>query len=307
MNEIRVAIVGYGHVGECALQSIVDAPDMEAAGVVMRSASIHKLAHPGPMQPCLLETLPVVDDIKKLGSVDVALLCCPSRGVRDVATELLEAGVNTVDSFDIHSEILTLRRQLGEVARRVGKVAIVSAGWDPGIDSVVRAWFQAMAPKGITYTNHGPGMSLGHTVAAKAVEGVKDALSMTVPTGMGIHRRMVYVELEADASFPEVEKRIKEDAYFAKDPTMVIQVPSVRDLVDVGHGVKLERTGVSGATHNQSFRFEMRVNNPALTAQVMVSAARAALRQEPGCYTMIELPVMDFLHGDVEGFVKQLV
>ncbi len=61
MNKIRVAIVGFGHVGECALQSIVDAPDMEAAGVVMRPASVHKLAHPGPLQPCLLETLPVVE------------------------------------------------------------------------------------------------------------------------------------------------------------------------------------------------------------------------------------------------------
>jgi len=307
MNKIRVAIVGYGHVGECALQSIVDAPDMEAAGVVMRAASLHKLAHPGPLQPCLLETLPVVDDVKKLDSVDVAVLCCPSRSVQQLATEMLEAGVHTVDSFDIHSEILTLRRELGEVARRAGKVAIVSAGWDPGIDSVVRAWFQAMAPKGITYTNFGPGMSLGHTVAVKAIAGVKDALSMTVPTGMGVHRRMVYVELEDGASFPDVEKRIKEDAYFVKDPTMVIQVPCIHDLLEVGHGVRLERTGVSGATHNQSFCFEMRINNPALTAQIMVSAARAAVQQKPGCYTMIELPVIDFLHGDVESFVQKFV
>jgi diaminopimelate dehydrogenase len=307
MHKIRVAIVGYGHVGECALQSIVDAPDMEAAGVVMRSASLHKLAHPGPLQPCLLEKIPVVDDIKKLGSVDVAVLCCPSRSVQQMATEMLEAGVHTVDSFDIHTEILTLRRELGEVARRVGKVAIVSAGWDPGIDSVVRGWFQAMAPKGITYTNFGPGMSLGHTVAVKAIEGVKDALSMTVPTGMGVHRRMVYVELHEGASFSAVEKHIKADPYFVKDPTLVIQVPCVQDLLEVGHGVKLERKGASGNTHNQSFLFEMRINNPALTAQIMVSAARATMRQKPGCYTMIELPVIDFLHGDVESFVQQLV
>lgn len=307
MNKIRVAIVGYGHVGECALQSIVDAPDMEPAGVVMRSASVQKLAHPGPLQPCLLEKLPVVDDIRKLEAVDVAALCCPSRNVREVATEMLEAGVNTVDSFDIHSEILTLRGQLGDVARRTGRVAIVSAGWDPGIDSVVRAWFEAMAPKGITYTNFGPGMSLGHTVAVKAIAGVKDALSMTVPVGMGVHRRMVYVELKEGASFSEVEKLIKQDPYFVKDATMVIQVPCVQDLLEVGHGVKLERTGVSGATHNQSFRFEMRINNPALTAQIMVSAARATMHQEPGCYTMIELPAIDFLHGDVETFVQKLV
>lgn len=307
MNRIRVAIVGYGHVGECALQSIVDAPDMEAAGVVELPAVIQKMCHLEPMQPALLETLPIVDSIEKLDAVDVAVLCCPSRGVHRLATQMLEAGVNTVDSFDIHSEILKLRGQLGEVARRVGKVSIVSAGWDPGIDSVVRAWLQAMAPKGITHTNHGPGMSMGHSCAAKAIEGVKDALSMTVPVGMGVHRRMVYVELEEGASLAEVETRIKEDAYFAKDRTLVFQVPSVRDLLDVGHGVKIERTGVSGSTHNQSFRFEMRINNPALTAQVMVSAARAAMRQKPGCYTMIELPVIDFLHGDVDTFIQQLV
>jgi diaminopimelate dehydrogenase len=307
MNRIRVAIVGYGHVGECALQSIVDAPDMEAAGVVELPSVIDKMCHLEPLQPTLLGTLPIVDDIGKLDSVDVAVLCCPSRGVHRLATAVLEAGVNTVDSFDIHSEIPKLRRQLGEVARRVGKVSILSAGWDPGIDSVVRAWFQAMAPKGITHTNHGPGMSMGHSCAAKALKGVKDALSMTVPVGMGVHRRMVYVELEEGASFPEVEQRIKEDPYFAKDRTLVFQVPTVRDLTDVGHGVKIERTGVSGSTHNQSFRFEMRINNPALTAQVMVSSARAAMRQKPGCYTVIELPVIDFLHGDVESFVQQLV
>ncbi|HSW30766.1 MAG TPA: diaminopimelate dehydrogenase [Longimicrobiales bacterium] len=307
MNRTRVAILGYGHVGECALQSIVEAPDLEAAGVVEMPAVIKKICQLEPMQPTLLETLPIVDDIKKLDSVDVAVLCCPSRGVHRLATEVLQAGVNTVDSFDIHTEILTLRRQLGEVARRVGKVSIVSAGWDPGIDSVVRAWLQAMAPKGITHTNHGPGMSMGHTCAAKAVAGVKDALSMTVPIGMGVHRRMVYVELENGTSFADVEKSIKEDAYFAKDRTMVFQVPCVRDLLDVGHGVKIERTGVSGSTHNQNFRFEMRINNPALTAQVMVSAARATMRQKPGCYTMIELPVIDFLHGDVDSFVQQLV
>jgi diaminopimelate dehydrogenase len=69
----------------------------------------------------------------------------------------------------------------------------------------------------------------------------------------------------------------------------------------------MERNGVSGVTFNQSMRFQLKVNNPALTAQVMVSAARAATRQDPGCYTMIEMPVVDFLHGDVDAFVTKFV
>jgi diaminopimelate dehydrogenase len=53
-----------------------------------------------------------------------------------------------------------------------------------------------MSPKGLTYTNFGPGMSMGHSVVAKSKAGVKNALSMTIPTGNGIHRRMVYIELQ---------------------------------------------------------------------------------------------------------------
>ena len=63
---------------------------------------------------------------------------------------------------------------------------------------------EAIAPKGITYTNFGPGMSMGHTVAVKAIEGVKAALSMTIPTGTGIHRRMVYIELKDGYEFDKV-------------------------------------------------------------------------------------------------------
>ena len=239
--------------------------------------------------------------------MDVALICSPSRKVKEIATGILELGINTVDSFDIHSEIINLRNSLDTVAKANGKVSIISAGWDPGINSVMRAWFLAMAPKGITYTNYGPGMSMGHTVAVKAIEGVKNALSITVPAGMGIHRRMVYVELQPDVDFKTIEQRIKQDPYFVKDKTYVFQVPDVNALIDVGHGVLMERNGVSGSTHNQHLRFELRINNPALTAQVMVSAARATMKQNPGCYTMIEVPVIDFLNGDVENFVKNLV
>ena len=81
----------------------------------------------------------------------------------------------------------------------------------------------------------------------------------------------------------------------------------VSALMDTGHGVLLERNGMSGTTHNQSMKFQLKVNNPALTAQVMVSAARAATRQKPGCYTMIELPVVDFLYGEVDAFVTKFV
>jgi len=40
---------------------------------------------------------------------------------------------------------------------------------------------------------------------------------------------------------------------------------------------------------------------------VMVAAARASLRQAPGAYTMLEIPVVDFLPGDREDWLRRLV
>ena len=298
-KKISAAVVGYGNIGRYALQALEAAPDFEVAGIVRRNGAENK--------PEELAAYKVVKDIRELGHVDVAILATPTRSVEQYAKEILALGIHTVDSFDIHSQITSLRRSLDEAAKAGGAVSIISAGWDPGSDSVVRTLLQAIAPKGITYTNFGPGMSMGHTVAVKAIEGVKKALSMTIPTGTGIHRRMVYIELEDGYDFATVAAAIKDDPYFVNDETHVNLVPSVDEVIDMGHGVNLTRKGVSGTTQNQLFEFNMRINNPALTGQVLVCTARAAMRQRPGCYTMIEVPVIDLLPGDREELIAHLV
>lgn len=298
MNKIRAAIVGYGNIGRFVLDALLEAPDFEITGIVRRSVNNN---------PSELAPYKVVTDIAELGKVDVAILCTPTREVQVHAERCLAMGINTVDSFDIHSLIPALRRDLGNVAREHGTVAIISAGWDPGSDSVVRALLEAAAPKGLTYTNFGPGMSMGHTVCVKSKAGVRNALSMTIPLGTGIHRRMVYVELEPGAKLDDVAAAIKADPYFASDETHVIEVESVDAVKDMGHGVHMTRKGVSGRTHSQRFEFTMAINNPALTAQILVGTARAAMRQQPGCYTMIEVPVIDLLPGDRETLVAHLV
>ena len=236
MKKIRAAVVGYGNIGHFALEALEAAPDFEVAGVVRRDPS---------KRESIPTDIPVVADIRELNDVDVAILATPTRKVEEYAREILALGINTVDSFDIHSQIPQLHRSLGKVAEENGKVAVISAGWDPGSDSVVRTLLEAIAPKGLTYTNFGPGMSMGHTVAVKAIEGVKAALSMTIPTGTGIHRRMVYVELLPGYELEKVAAAIKADPYFASDETHVFEVESVDDVKDMGHGVNLVRKGVS--------------------------------------------------------------
>lgn len=298
MKKIRAAIVGYGNIGQYVLDAIVASPDFEVAGIVRRDPN---------NIPEELRNYLVVNSVKDLNDVEVAILCTPTRSVEEYAKECLSLGINTVDSYDIHGGIVNLRKELDAVAKANNKVSIISAGWDPGTDSMVRSMLEFMAPKGVTYTNFGPGMSMGHTVAVKAIKGVKAALSMTIPLGTSIHRRMVYIEVEDGYKFDEVAKAIKTDDYFAHDETHVTQVDCVDSLKDMGHGVNMVRKGVSGTTQNQLFDFNMKINNPALTAQVLVASARATMKQRPGAYTMIEVPIIDYIYGDRDTLIKKLV
>lgn len=299
MKKIRAAVVGYGNIGHYSVQALEAAPDFEIAGIVRRQGDKDK--------PAELAAYEVVDDIAKLKDVDVAILATPTRACPDLAEKIVALGINTVDSFDIHTSILDYRTRQMENCKKAGRVSVISAGWDPGSDSIVRVLLESLAPKGLSYTNFGPGMSMGHSVVARSKKGVKNALSMTIPLGEGIHRRMVYVELEDGYTVEQVYDEFKADDYFAHDELHVFAVKSVDEVRDMGHGVHMTRKGVSGKTQNQRFSFDMSINNPALTGQVLVNVARASMRLQPGCYTMPEIPVIDMLPGTREEIVATLV
>lgn len=294
----RVVVVGAGNVGLGALEAVRLAPDLELVGVVRREPQ------PLPHRP----EIPVAASVDAFGPVDGALLCGPTRAVGAQAIPLLERGIRTVDSFDIHgSGLVEHREALDRAARAGGSAAVIGAGWDPGLDSVIRILMEAAAPRGTSHTTFGPGMSMGHTVAAKAVPGVRDAVSMTLPAGPGIHRREVFVELEPGADPEEVARALRADPYFAKDETEVVIVEKAAEKIDRGHGVRLEREGASGITEGQRFAWTMRIDNPALTGQLLVAALRAAFRQRPGAYTLIEIPPVDLLPGPRTDWVRDRV
>ena len=97
MKKIRAAVVGYGNIGQYVVEALEAAPDFEIAGIVRRSGAENK--------PAELEAYAVVKDIKELKDVDVAVLATPTRSVEKYAKEILAMGINTVDSFDIHTQL----------------------------------------------------------------------------------------------------------------------------------------------------------------------------------------------------------
>jgi diaminopimelate dehydrogenase len=307
MSKLPVIIYGFGNVGKNVLQALETSPDMRCIGVLRQAGSIGTRAHD-------LRGVPEFSDldslIQKAGKPAVVLLCGPSRKVPENAARFLAAGLHTVDSFDIHSEIPALVRDLDAAAKASGRTAVTAAGWDPGTDSVLRALFEAMAPVGTTFTNFGRGRSMGHSVAARATAGVADAVSITIPMGGGRHSRLVYVLQAPGASQDATREALATDPYFRSDPLEVRFVHSqeeLRAVADDSHGVLMERTGASGFSSNQQLRFDMRIDNPALTGQVLVAAARAAARMAPGCYTLIDIPPVALLPGERMDNVARLV
>lgn len=307
MSKITVLVHGLGNIGKNVIQCLETSPDLECLGVIRSQASL------GTKKNDLrgLADFASLDDlIKAKGRPQTAIICGPSRLVPEDAARYLAAGLNTVDSFDIHSQIHDLVKSLGEAATKTNRVAITAAGWDPGTDSVMRALFEAMTPVGTTFTNFGRGRSMGHSVAARAVPGVADATSITIPIGGGRHSRLVYV-LPQEGIRPDlIQAALLADPYFAHDPLDVRFVATPEELAGVAdnsHGVLMERVGASGQVSNQHLTFDMRIDNPALTAQVLVSAARATSRLAPGSYTLIDIPPVALLPGERMTHVARLV
>ncbi len=304
---IRAAVHGLGNIGRHVLDCLACEPDFECLGVLRRPRSLgtQKDALRGHDEFGSLEALCAAK-----GKPDVAIICGPSREVPDTAAGYLAMGVNTVDSFDIHSELGSLLPKLEKAALAAGRAAVCAAGWDPGTDSVLRALFEAMVPTGTSFTNFGRGRSMGHSVAVRGMPGVADATSITIPMGGGRHSRLVYVLPEQGEDQARITAAIAKDPYFIHDPLEVRFVADAFELArvaDNSHGVRLERGGASGSVSNQQLIFDMRINNPALTAQVLVAAARAGTRLAPGAYTLIDVPPVHLLPGDRLANVLRLV
>ncbi len=307
MSTIKVAVHGLGNIGKAVIDCLLCARDFDCLGVVRRASSLGT-------QPLSLRGVPDYASIDALmadgGKPDVVIVCGPSRNVPKDVRYYLEKNINTVDSFDIHPEITQVVAELDTAARAAGKACITAAGWDPGTDSVLRALFEAMTPAGTTFTNFGRGRSMGHSVAARAVDGVQNACSITIPIGGGKHSRLVYVLPAAGVSFADIKQRIAADPYFSSDPLDVREVGSQEELdgvADNSHGVFMERIGASGSVSNQRLSFDMRIDNPALTAQVLVSCARAVTRMGAGCHTLIDIPPVALLPGDRMKHIARLV
>lgn len=311
---MKIAIFGYGNLGrgvECAVRQN---PDMQLTGVFTRRAP--ETVHTRTGVPVFAAS--ELDAHKD--EIDVLILCGGSATDLPELTPMLAKRFDVVDSFDTHAKIPAHFDAVDRAARGNGHIALISAGWDPGLFSLARLYESVALPDGKDYTFWGRGVSQGHSDAIRRIDGVLDARQYTVPIASAMervrngeepalttrekHLRECYVAAETGADLARIEREIKTmPNYFADYDTTVTFVTMEelqRDHKELPHGGSVIRTGKTGLAgeHRHTVEFSLKLeSNPEFTAGVLVAAARALhrmkLRGDTGCKTLFDLAPAD--------------
>lgn len=312
MSKIRIGIMGYGNLGrgvECAVRQNAD---MELAAVfTRRGADSVQLATAG------VPVYPAARAAEFAGQIDVLVLCGGSATDLPEQTPAMAALFNVVDSFDTHARIPEHFAAVDAAAKKAGKVAAISVGWDPGLFSLARTYAGAVLPDGADYTFWGRGVSQGHSDAIRRIDGVLDARQYTVPVPAALeavragrnpelttrekHTRECYVVAAPGADKARIEKEIKEmPNYFADydtTVTFITQEELDRDHKGIPHGGTVIRSGSTGRDGENRHIVEFKLtldSNPEFTSSVLLAYARAVYRMHQegqyGCRTVLDIP-----------------
>ncbi len=312
---MQIGIVGYGNLARGAECAIRQNADMTLAAVFTRRApETVKILTPE------VPVLPMAELEHWQGRLDVLLLCGGSATDLPTMTPELAKKFHVVDSFDTHAKIPEHFATVDKAARESGHVAVISAGWDPGLFSLNRLYAEAVLPVGNTVTFWGKGVSQGHSDAVRRIPGVADCRQYTIPvpeameavrSGQDIalstrekHTRYCYVVPQEGADLTAIEKTIKTMPNYFADYDTTVEFITAEEMAKhhsgLPHGGHVIRNGVTGwnAECRQSIEYTLQLeSNPQFTASVLVACARAAMRRAArgtvGCLTMFDLSPAD--------------
>ena len=279
MKRQQLAIIGFGRVGKACAVAINASLDMQLAGVIRRPEyAMKKLPDPW-------REVPVAAHISELPQVDAALICVPTDAVLGVAQEILQRRIPIVECATLEGNAFVAHKEaINRIAEKHRTRAIVGAGWETGALPLIRRMFETLIPRGQTEITHRPGVSMHHTNAIQNVKGVKGALCTELHSHDNKVQRYVYVELERNANLDKVSESIRADPLFLEEETLVFQVESVADLEQEGHGILMERRGITGNAEHQSLLLEGRFDITSFTAHIMLDAVRILPNRKPGAY-----------------------
>jgi diaminopimelate dehydrogenase len=276
MKRLRIAIVGFGRLGRACAAAILDASDIELAGVVRHASA----ALPAPFAQAR-----AVGHIRDLEKVDVALVCVPAEKPPGVALQLLQCGIPIVEcSQQLDDARQSNYEAIDTAAHRHRVPAIVGAGWDPGALPLLQRLFGVLIPHGQTTLTRHPGVALHHSTAIEDIAGVEEALIGEWRDAEHKLRRYVYLHLASHADAQAVSQAIKADPLFVDAPTEVFALPELTAL-EAPSGLVIERRGGDATLGgHSSLSLDARFDVWDFAARIMVDAARAIVQLGPGAH-----------------------
>jgi diaminopimelate dehydrogenase len=284
MKRFHLAVIGFGRLGQAYAEAIVEASDLELAGVVVRRETS------GQPVPERLRGALTVTHVSELKRVDAALICVPTALALGVARELLQGRVRIVECASLEADAFRAHRdQIDRIAAQHRVPAIVGAGWNPRVVTRLQRLFEILIPKGQTTVTNRPGVSLHQTASVVEIAGVSGALCTELRGTDGSLVRYVYVELKRGADFDVVSEAIRNDPIFLGEATQVFRVESIAALEERGHGMVIERRGTAGSGVHDTLLLEGRFDSAAFAARVMIDAARQIAQHRPGASVYMPL------------------
>ena len=305
---------GYGNLGKGVECAVLQNPDMELVGVFTRRS-------PETVKTLTGAAVYAADNILDFkDKVDVLVICGGSATDLPKMTPALAENFNVIDSFDTHANIPAHFANVDAAAKANGNIALISAGWDPGMFSISRLYASAILPDGKDYTFWGRGVSQGHSDAIRRIDGVLDARQYTVPVPAALeavrsgenpelttrekHTRECYVVAEEGADLARIGNEIKTmPNYFADYDTTVtfITMEELREKhMGIPHGGKVIRTGQTGINKENKHIIEYSPqldSNPEFTSSAIIAFARAIYkmkaRGDVGCKTVFDVAPAD--------------
>ena len=277
MKRLHLAVIGFGRLGQACAEAIVEASDLELAGVVLHPETSRQ-----PVPERLRGAL-TVTHVSELKQVDAALVCAPTALALGIARELLQGRVPIVECASLEGDAFRAHRdEIDRIATQHRVPAIVGAGWNPGVVTRLQRLFEILIPKGQTTVTNRPGVSLHHTASVVEIAGVSGALCTEFRGTDGSLLRYVYVELKRGADFDVVSEAIRNDPIFLGEATQVFRVESIAALEEEGHGMVIERRGAAGSGVHDTLLLEGRFDSAAFAARIMIDAARQIPQHRPG-------------------------
>lgn len=279
----KVCIIGWGNISRYVKYSIENSNEFELVGVVRRKKSINNIDFE-------LNNIKVVDDIQKLGDIDIAVLCVPEKNIEILTDELISKKISCINCCDdekISYEYMYNR--FNELALE-NKINIFhSFGFNNGLKEIIKKTIDFMTDTGVSYENIGPGVDMKYSSVVRNINGVKNALVFVEPLSMFKHSIKIYVELNGEVDFIEIRKKILSETEFKYENVDIELVDNVSKYFSMNMKYNYTKVGTSSKALNQNINFNMNVNMSGLIANILINGMKKMDKYSGGVYNIKDI------------------